>query len=350
MGEAVHLRKVIGLAGSAGVAVVLFSLIVNLLMLTGPLFMLQIYDRVLTSGSIPTLVALAGLVVLLYALYGFLEFIRSRIMVRMAGSIDAEVRDRAFEAITFHAVKGETSVRTMPLNDLNTIRQFLSGPGPFAFLDAPWTPLYLLIIYLMHPVLGTASIIAVGVLAVLALLNNLLTRKASAEASRIMGKANAAGEEARRNAEVTTALGMAGMIRARWAQIQGQGIAEQMIASDRGGAITALSRTMRLMFQSGILGLGAWLAVRQEISPGTMIAASIIMSRALAPVEQMVAHWQGFSVSAKHGAASARFSRVCRSTRTACHCRTLPGTSRWKTSPPDCRRCSARYWPISASN
>jgi ABC-type protease/lipase transport system fused ATPase/permease subunit len=109
---------------------VVFSLIVNLLMLTGPLFMLQIYDRVLTSGSIPTLVALAGLVVLLYALYGFLEFVRSRIMVRVAGSIDADVRDRAFDAVTFHAVKGEKSVRTMPLTDLAHVRQFLSGPGP----------------------------------------------------------------------------------------------------------------------------------------------------------------------------------------------------------------------------
>jgi PrtD family type I secretion system ABC transporter len=282
------------LAGGAGIAVVVFSLIVNLLMLTGPLFMLQIYDRVLTSGSIPTLVALAGLVVLLYALYGFLEFVRSRIMVRVAGSIDADVRDRAFDAVTFHAVKGEKSVRTMPLTDLAHVRQFLSGPGPFAFLDTPWTPIYLLFIYLMHPVLGIASVIAVAILASLAVINNLLTRKASAEASKIAGRANAAGEEARRNAEVTTALGMGPMLRARWARIQEQALEEQMTASDRGGAITALSRTMRFMFQSGILGLGAWLAVQQEISPGTMIAASIIMARALAPVEQMVAHWQGY--------------------------------------------------------
>jgi ATP-binding cassette subfamily C protein len=289
-----NLPFIVRLAGGAGFTVLVFSLIVNLLMLTGPLFMLQIYDRVLTSGSIPTLVALAGLVVLLYALYGFLEFVRSRIMVRVAGSIDADVRDRAFDAITFHAVKGEKSVRTMPLADLANVRQFLSGPGPFAFLDTPWTPIYLLFIYLMHPVLGIASVIAVAILASLAVINNLLTRKASAEASKIAGRANAAGEEARRNAEVTTALGMGPMLRARWAQIQEQALDEQMTASDRGGAITAMSRTMRFMFQSGILGLGAWLAVQQEISPGTMIAASIIMARALAPVEQMVAHWQGY--------------------------------------------------------
>ena len=282
------------LAGGAGIAVIAFSLVVNLLMLTGPLFMLQIYDRVLSSGSVPTLMALCALVVLLYALYGMLEFVRSRIMVRLGSSIDAEIRNRAFEAISYNAVKGDPAVRTTPLNDLSTIRQFLSGPGPFAFLDTPWTPLYLLIIYLFHPILGLASIVAVAILAVLALLNNLLTRKASAEAGRIMNQANAAGEEARRNAEVTTALGMSAMVREKWAQIQGKGIAEQMTASDRGGAISAVSRTMRLMFQSGILALGAWLAVRQEISPGTMIAASIIMSRALAPVEQMVAHWQGF--------------------------------------------------------
>ena len=208
MQDKLSVSQVWRLSGSSGLAVVVFSLITNLLMLTGPLFMLQIYDRVLTSGSIPTLVALAGLVVLLYALYGVLEFVRSRVMVRLAGSIDATLRNRAFEAVTFHAVKGDKQVRTMPLTDLSAVRQFLSGPGPFAFLDTPWTPIYLLIIYLMHPVLGLASVVAVAVLASLAVINNLLTRKASAEAGRIMVQANAAGEEARRNAEVTTALGM----------------------------------------------------------------------------------------------------------------------------------------------
>lgn len=286
--------RVYQIAGGAGVAVVAFSLIVNLLMLTGPLFMLQIYDRVLGSGSIPTLIALSLLVVLLFSLYGFLEFVRSRVMVRLGAAVDAEVRERAFDAIAFHAVKGDKSVRTSPLIDLNTIRLFVSGPGPFAFLDAPWTPIYLMIIYLMHPILGIASVVAISVLAGLALVNNLLTRKASEEVAKIIARANAAGEEARRNAEVSTALGMVSMVRQRWLSILDQGITQQMTASDRGGAISAVSRTMRLMFQSGILALGAWLAVKQEISAGTMIAASIIMSRALAPVEQMVAHWQGF--------------------------------------------------------
>jgi PrtD family type I secretion system ABC transporter len=292
--KGLQISTLLRLAGGSGLAIILFSLIVNLLMLTGPLFMLQIYDRVLTSGSIPTLLALSGLVVLLYLLYGFLEFVRSRMMGRLGACLDADIRDRAFQAITFHAVKGDKSVRTAPLSDLAQVRQFLAGPGPFAFLDAPWTPIYLLFIYLMHPVLGVASIVAVALLAVLAIINNLVTRKASAEAGKIMGRANAAGEEARRNAEVTTALGMGPMLRSRWSQLQDQALAKQMTASDRGGMISAMSRTLRFMFQSGILGLGAWLAVNQEISPGTMIAASIIMSRALAPVEQMVAHWQGF--------------------------------------------------------
>lgn len=282
------------LAGGAGVAVAAFSLMINLLMLTGPLFMLQIYDRVLASGSIPTLIAMALLVGLLYSLYGFLEFVRSRVMVRLGAAIDAQTRERAFDAIAFHAVKGDESVRTSPLTHLNTIRQFLSGPGPFAFLDAPWTPIYLLIIYLIHPILGVASFFAIGVLAGLALANNVLIRKASEDAARIMARANTVGEETWRNAEVSMALGMVRMIRQRWLNILDQGVAQQMTASDRGGAISAVSRTMRLMFQSGILAIGAWLAVKQEISAGTMIAASIIMSRALAPVEQMVAHWQGF--------------------------------------------------------
>ncbi len=263
-------------------------------MLTGPLFMLQIYDRVLTSGSLQTLFALAMLVAVLYALYGFLEYIRSRIMVRFAGILEAKFGERAFDAVNFHAVKGNPEVRTTPLVDMNSIRQFLSGPGPFAFLDAPWTPIYLLVIYLLHPLLGLASAIAVAILVIIAVINNLLTQKTNKAAQAILASAHASSEESRRNAEVTTAMGMLSAMRLRWKQIQGKALSEQMISSDRSGLLTSISRTMRLMFQSAMLGLGAWLVIEQEISAGTMIAASIIMARALAPVEQMVAHWQGF--------------------------------------------------------
>jgi len=282
--------------GISGYAVVGFSLIANLLMLSGPLFMLQIYDRVLTSGSIPTLIALSLLVALLYCLYGFLEFVRSRIMIRFAGSLEAEFGGRAFEAISRLAVQGDRQVRTGPVFDLGAVRQFLSGPGPFAFLDSPWTPVYLLIVYLLHPVLGVTALIAAVVLVTLSVINNALTRQTSQEAQALMAEANSIAEEARRNAEVITSLGMIDGIRSRWSAIQEEGFLRHLKASDRTGAVAAMTRTLRLAFQSAILALGAWLAIIQEISPGTMIAASIIMTRALAPIDQMVAHWHGFLI------------------------------------------------------
>ena len=289
MTPASNLISLFRLMGISGYAVVGFSLIANLLMLSGPLFMLQIYDRVLTSGSIPTLIALSLLVALLYCLYGFLEFVRSRIMIRFAGSLEAEFGGRAFEAISRLAVQGDRQVRTGPVFDLGAVRQFLSGPGPFAFLDSPWTPVYLLIVYLLHPVLGVTALIAAVVLVTLSVINNALTRQTSQEAQALMAEANSIAEEARRNAEVITSLGMIDGIRSRWSAIQEEGFLRHLKASDRTGAVAAMTRTLRLAFQSAILALGAWLAIIQEISPGTMIAASIIMTRALAPIDQMVA-------------------------------------------------------------
>ncbi len=288
------ISKALQPARTAMVMIVIFSFFVNLLMLTGPLFMLQIYDRVLTSGSIPTLVALGVLVVLLYVLYGFLEYIRGRILTRVGRMLDEDLQNPVFHAISFHAIFGARQVRTQPAQDLSTIRQFLSGPAPFSFLDLPWTPIYLFVIFLLHSMLGIAATIAVIILAIFAVVNNLLTRKHVEKFQQESQKANMANEETRRNVEIATVLGMMGRLRARWSGAVSQSLASQTKASDRGGLITAMSKAMRMVFQSGILGLGAYLAVLQEISPGTMIAASIIMARALAPVEQVVAQWQPF--------------------------------------------------------
>jgi PrtD family type I secretion system ABC transporter len=271
-----------------------FSFLINLLMLTGPLFMLQVYDRVLNSGSISTLMALVVLVATLYALYGFLEFVRSRIMMRIGRQLDENLRGRAFDIMGFHALKGNPQVRNSPISDLLTIRQFVSSPGPFAFFDMPWAPLYLFVIYLMHPWLGLAATAAVIILTVLAIINNRLMREPSAEAQKTLAQAQIVSDESLRNAEITSVLGMGDVMRQRWETLQTAALDAQTSASDRGGLISNISRTMRLVFQSGILGLGALLAVQQEISPGSMIAASIIMSRALAPVEQAVAHWQPY--------------------------------------------------------
>lgn len=288
------LSKALKPARAAIVMIAVFSFFVNLLMLTGPLYMLQIYDRVLTSGSVPTLVALSAVVILLYSLFGFLEYVRGRILTRVARMLDEDLQTTAFHAITYHAVQGVERVRTQPAQDLSAIRQFLSGPAPFSFMDLPWTPIYLFVIFLLHFWLGIASTIAVLVLAVFAMINNLLTRKHVEHHQQFAHRATTANEETRRNVEIATVLGMIGRLRARWSGMVGEALNAQTAASDRGGLVTAMSKSMRMVFQSGILGLGAYLAVKQEISPGTMIAASIIMARALAPVEQVVAQWQPF--------------------------------------------------------
>lgn len=275
-------------------SVVGFSLVTNILMLTGPLFMLQVYDRVLSSGSVSTLVALSILVAILYALYGFLEFIRGRIMTRVGQQIDEQYRHTAFDMVSHYAKLGMERVNLAPMQDLVTLRNFISGPGPLAFLDMPWAPIYLFVIYLMHPLLGLASLCAVLLLAGLAILNHQLITRPTEQSQRAQAAAQSLGAESRRNVETSSVLGMTHVVRERWTQLQMDALEAQTKASDKGGAITATSRTLRLVFQSAILALGAYLAVRQQISPGTMIAASIIMSRALAPVEQSVTHWQSF--------------------------------------------------------
>jgi PrtD family type I secretion system ABC transporter len=272
----------------------LFSCLVNILMLTGPLFMLQVYDRVLTSGSVPTLVALIGIVIALYAYYGFLEYLRARILVRIGRRVEERLRDRVFDSMAEHALRRTQGIGGQPVNDLATIRQFLSGQGPFAFLDMPWVPVYLLVIFLMHWVLGVASVIAAIVIFILALWSEKATRGPLAEANSAMVKSSIMTDESRRNSEALHSLGMRGAIRKKWADMQQVALDHQTVANDVGGSLSAASRVLRLMVQSGILALGAYLALQHEISAGAMIAAAIIMGRALAPVEQAVASWQQF--------------------------------------------------------
>ncbi len=278
----------------AFLSLVIFSFVSNALMLTGPLFMLQVYDRVLNSGSIPTLVALLLLVIILFSLYGFLEFIRTRVLVRISRVLEEALRDRIFDVVTFHALRQTPNVRLSPMQDMQAIRQFLQSPGPLAFLDMPWSPFYLAVIYLLHPYLGLFATGAVIVLISIAMVNDRITRRHAQEAQLAAARASTLSEEARRNVEVASVLGMLGALRDRWKTIQGSALDALTKSSDRGGMLTSMSKALRLLMQSCILGLGAYLAVKQEVSPGAMIAASIIMSRALQPVEMAVAQWAGF--------------------------------------------------------
>ena len=271
-----------------------FSAIINLMLLVPSLYMLQVYDRVLASGSVPTLVALIIIVAALYAYYGFLEFLRARLMVRLGRRVEEKLRGRVFDAVTTHALRRTPGVGSQPLNDLATIRQYLSGQGPFAFFDMPWMPFYLGIIFLMHWLLGVAALGAAITIFMLAVWSERATRGPLQEAMKSTVKAAVMTDEGRRNAEALYSLGMTGTMRQRWVDIQQVALDHQTIANDAGGMLGASSRVLRLFIQSGILALGAYLAILGQISPGAMIAASIIMSRALAPVEQAVANWQQF--------------------------------------------------------
>jgi PrtD family type I secretion system ABC transporter len=278
----------------AFVSTFVFSCIVNLLMLTGPIFMLQVYDRVLGSGSVPTLIALTAIVFVLYCYYGFLEYIRSRMLVRIGRRVEERLRNRVFNAVTALSLHRANSTGNQPVNDLTTIRQYLAGPGPLAFLDMVWVPVYMAVVFLMHWLLGVASLFAAVAILIVALLSEFRTRSPLQKATAAASKAALMTEEARRNSEALYALGMRDTIRQRWEKVNQTALDEQTAANDAGGGLSAASRVIRLMVQSGMLALGAYLALKGEITPGTIIAGSIIMSRALAPIEQAVGSWQQF--------------------------------------------------------
>jgi PrtD family type I secretion system ABC transporter len=275
-------------------SVLFFSWIVNVLMLTGSLFMLQIYDRVIPSSSVPTLIALALIVFILYAYYGVLDFVRTRILVRIGRRIEERLRNRVFDAVAMLALRRLGNSGGQPVQDLGTIRQFLGGQGPLAFMDMPFVPIFLLFCFLLHWVLGVVALISAAIIFVLAVLTERATRGPMAQANQAMSKVNVMTEEARRNAEALHSLGMKGAIRKQWANLQHEALDFQTRANDAGAKYSMFSKVFRMVVQSGMLATGAYLAIKHEISGGSIIASSIIMGRALAPVEQAVGNWQQF--------------------------------------------------------
>ncbi len=287
-------RSLLGFGVGTFVSVFFFSCVVNILMLTGPLFMLQVYDRVLTSGSVPTLLALTAIVLFLYLYYGFLEYIRGRIMVRVGRRFEENLRNRVFDAMAQLTLRRASNVGGQPIADLATVRQYISGAGPLAFFDMPWVPAYLFIVFMLHFWLGVGGLVAAVVIFVLALWTEAATRSPISKASAAQSRAAIMTDEARRSAEAMHALGMRGVLRNRWASVQQEALDFQTQASDAGGKLSAATRVVRLLVQSGMLALGAYLAIKGEISSGAIIASSIIMGRGLAPVEQAVGSWQQF--------------------------------------------------------
>lgn len=272
----------------------LFSFCINLLMLVSPLFMLQVYDRVLTSRSGMTLLMLALLAVGLLAIMGALDMLRARLLVRTGRKIDNLTNDTLFDGVFRAAVFKPGLAGGQYFRDMDSLRQFMTGGPVLAFFDLPWAPLYLLIIALMHPLLGAVA--AVGALVIFGLgwLNETTTRGALKTASEESFLAHDMVDRSLRNAEVLRAMGMREGVRRIWRSHQDAALEAQCEASDRAGGITASSKATRLILQVLILGVGAYLAIDQIITPGVMIAASIIMGRALAPFEQAIGGWRSF--------------------------------------------------------
>ncbi len=279
-----------------------FSMFINLLMLVPPLYMLQVYDRVISSRSEPTLLMLTLVVVFLFCVMGGLEFIRSRILIRVGNRLDTQINERLYSAMFRRGVLTSGQQTAQPLSDLTSLRQFLTGNGLFAFFDAPWTPVFIGVLFLFDVWFGVFATIAALILLALAIANEKATKGLLSEANRENIKGQDLANSNLRNAEVLHAMGMLPGIMGRWSAKHHHFLAKQSQASDRAGLLSNISKVLRMMFQSLILGLGALLVLEGDLTPGMMIAGSILMGRALAPIDQMIGSWKGFvsSRSAYH--------------------------------------------------
>ena len=261
----------------AGVAA--FSALINLLMLTGPLFMLQVYDRVLPSRSVPTLVALIILMAALYAFQAMLEGTRGRLLVRLGYYLDEALSPRLYNAVVRLPLKLKAGGNeSQPMQDVDHIRGFFSSGGPSALADLPWAPLYLAICFVFHPLIGVTALVGGGALSVIAICAEAYTRAPTRSAAAHQAKRNALLEASRRNAEVVCAMGMASRLGVRWAEANASHLSAQRQASDVSGGLGALSRALRMLLQSLVLGLGAYLVIYGEATAGVIIASSILVS------------------------------------------------------------------------
>jgi ATP-binding cassette, subfamily C, bacterial EexD len=275
-----------------------FSAAVNILLLVPIIYMLQVYDRVMASGSYSTLIMLTVLMMALLMAMGGFEWVRSRILVAASNKLDAELRERIVN-ITFKLALLNPGSRSsaQPVNDLNGLRQFLTGNGIFAFFDAPWFPIYLAVMFMFHFWFGVMGIIAAVIMVALAWTNEKMTNKRMQDANSEANQINARLVSSLRNAEVIEAMGMTKDIREGMQRYNARVMALQSEASNLAGGLTALSKSFRMIMQSLTLGLGALLALQHEISAGAVIAGSLLLGRALAPIDIMVGTWKGFSVA-----------------------------------------------------
>ncbi len=290
-----ELAVALGACRRAFLAIALFSGMSNILMLAGALFMLEVYDRVLPSRSVPTLVALLILVIGLYSAQGVIDTIRSRILVRVGNSLDEAMSMRVYNAVVRLPLKiGNKAEGSQPIRDLDTVRGFLSGIGPVALFDLPWMPVYLIICFVFHTYIGLTALVGAIILITITVLTEMTTRRPTRTSTQFAVARSALLEASRRNAEAIIAMGMVGRIAHRWNDLNVKYIASNQRASDIAGGLGAISKVLRLMLQSAILAVGAWLVINQQSTAGIIIAGSILGARALAPVDLAIANWRSF--------------------------------------------------------
>lgn len=275
-------------------AVGLFSVFMNVLMLTGPLYMLQVYDRVLGSRSEETLIALTILMAFLFAVMGILDFVRGRVLARIGAKFQARLDHRVFTAVLEYDSRANRKSGNTDngLKELEAVRRLLSSPVCGAFFDLPFTPIFLAGILLFHPYLGILALVGGGVLIAIAILNQITTSAPARQANAATMQSDTLAEQLRGEAEMVRALGMSDAAFARWYRQRHAALADAILSADRSGGYTSLSKTLRLLLQSAMLGLGAYLVLQGLVTPGVMIASSILLGRALAPVDLLIGQWQ----------------------------------------------------------
>ncbi|PPD32759.1 MAG: type I secretion system permease/ATPase [Methylomonas sp.] len=272
-----------------------FSMVINILMLAPSLYMLQVYDRVVPTGNQSTLLMLTLILVLLFITMSIMEWVRSQILIRVSARLEIVLNQRVFEVAYKQSLySGGQRANSQALDDLTALRQFMTGNGLFAFFDAPWLPIYIALMFVFHPLYGWFSVATSILLVILAIANELATAKTLAEANTTAMAGRGLINRHLRNAEVIESMGMLSNVRKRWLETTHKVLILQSTASSRAGLIAAASKVVRLTSQSLILAVGAYLVIEREISPGMMIAGSILLGRALAPIDLMIATWKGF--------------------------------------------------------
>ncbi|WP_171176897.1 type I secretion system permease/ATPase [Ruegeria sp. HKCCA4633] len=276
------------------VAVAFFSLFLNLLMLAGPIYMLQVYDRVLTSQNADTLIALSLLLAGVFAVIACLDLIRMRILGRLAARFEMNVGAPVLGAAMKRRVQGEAAAGDNLVEDVNGFREFISGTSLTAFFDAPWIPIYLLVLYVLHPLLGLLGLAGALTLTAMALINNARAHQPMQQAAEARGRSDALFRTGDNNAELVHALGMKSDLVRRWTALQVDAHRQKARVADRIASFSVMSKTLRMGLQSAALGLGAALAITGETTAGVMIAATIVLARALAPIDQLIGQWRTF--------------------------------------------------------